>query len=78
MNLDDLVQSVHTIIQLEFGSVIGLHNREMESGLITNLYLNLIYNNQLATHCKQTARESSLSDIFDPTHHRFLWSVGLI
>ena len=64
MNLDDLVQSVHTIIQLEFGSVIGLHNREMESGLITNLYLNLIYNNQLATHCKQTARESSLSDIF--------------
>ena len=42
MNLDDLVQSVHTIIQLEFGSVIGLHNREMESGPITNLYLNLL------------------------------------
>ncbi len=42
MNLKDSIQSVHTIVQLEFGSVIGLHNREMESGPITNLYLNLL------------------------------------
>ena len=50
--------------QLELRSVIGLHNTEMESGLITNLYLNLICSKQLATHCKHTARESSLLDIF--------------
>ena len=57
MNLKDSVQ-------LEFGSVIGLLKREMESGPITNLYLNLIRSKQLARECKQTACEPSLSSIF--------------
>ena len=60
MNLKDSVQ-------FEFGSVIGLLKREMESGPITNLYLNLIRIKQLATECKQTACESSLSSIFGVT-----------
>ena len=69
MNLKASVQAVHTIVQLEFGSVIGLCNREMESGPIANLYLNLIRSKQLATECKQTACiKSSLSDIFDAIH----------
>ena len=59
MNLKDSVQ-------LEFGSVIGLLKREMESGPITNLYLNLIRSKQLARECKQTACEPSLSSIFGP------------
>ena len=58
MNLKDSVQ-------LEFGSVIGLLKREMESGPITNLYLNLIRSKQLATECKQTACEPSLLSIFE-------------
>ena len=57
MNLKDSVQ-------FEFGSVIGLLKREMESGPITNLYLNLIRSKQLARECKQTACEPSLSSIF--------------
>ena len=57
MNLKDSVQ-------FEFGSVIGLLKREMESGPITNPYLNLIRSKQLATECKQTACEPSLSSIF--------------
>ena len=64
MNLKDSIQSVHTIVQLKFGSVIGLCNREMESEPIPNPYLNIICSKQLATECKQTACESSLSDIF--------------
>ena len=59
MNLKDSVQ-------LEFGSVIGLLKREMESGPITNLYLNLIRSKQLARECKQTACEPSLLSIFEP------------
>ena len=62
--MKDSIQSVHTIVQLKFGSVIGLCNREMESVPIPNPYLNLICSKQLATHCKHTARESSLLDIF--------------
>ena len=58
MNLKDSVQ-------FEFGSVIGLLKREMESGPITNLYLNLIRSKQLATECKQTACEPSLLSIFN-------------
>ena len=56
MNLKDSVHSVHTIVQLEFGSIISLHNREMESGPITDLHLNLIcswqhnVNKQLVSH----------------------------
>ena len=57
MNLKDSVQ-------FEFGTVIGLLKREMESGPITNLYLNLIRSKQLARECKQTACEPSLSSIF--------------
>ena len=57
MNLKDSVQ-------FEFGSVIGLLKREMESGPITNLYLNLIRSKQLARECKQTACEPSLLSIF--------------
>ena len=71
MNLKDSVQSVpvHTTVQLKFGSVIGLCNREMESGPITNHYLNFIHSKQLATECKQTACKSSLSDIFGKTEN---------
>ena len=58
MNLKDSVQ-------FEFGSVIGLLKREMESGPITDLYLNLICNKQLARECKQIACEPSLSSIFE-------------
>ena len=64
MNLKASVQAVHTIVQLEFGSVIGLNNRDMELGPITTLHINLIRSKQLATECKQTACESSLSDIY--------------
>ena len=49
--LDNLKDSV----QFEFGTVIGLLKREMESGPITNLYINFIRSQQLATGCKQTA-----------------------
>ena len=69
MNLKDSVQ-------LEFGSVIGLLKREMESGPITNLYLNLIRSKQLARECKQTACEPSLSSIFVRTYQVF--SLGLV
>ena len=67
MNLKDSVQ-------FEFGSVIGLLKREMESGPITNLYLNLIRSKQLATECKQTACEPSLSSIFG-SEYRYEWRI---
>ena len=68
MNLKDSVQ-------LEFGSVIGLLKREMESGPITNLYLNLIRSKQLARECKQTACEPSLLSIFECIIHHSLLSI---
>ena len=65
MNLKDSVQ-------FEFGSVIGLLKREMESGPITDLYLNLICNKQLARECKQIACEPSLSSIFVQAYYSIL------
>ena len=63
MNLKDSVQ-------FEFGSVIGLLKREMESEPITNLYLNLIHSKQLVRECKQTACEPSLLSIFASSENK--------